>query len=415
MKKILPVLVLLAFIAFCYQFIVSCFITEHKVVYSLISSNQKHYTIEENYQKVDKKHYYSFAIYGKNKKKKYLLSIERDFNKQERVITDIKYYKKNQLECVFPIYKREHTYDAACLLDGKQVSPFYLIEQNNEDFSYIAKKFSDDGYDEIYYQKDIVPDKKGNLSVYYDYIPENYTFAVWNYRGIYLFNSKDFNKVRFLNSDHYENTLSSVVGKYYVTINTDNEKKQLNYYQIILYDMVENKKSVLDVDISQDSYFNGVSDGILYITDPKNEKQYQLDPNKKKIEEVETVYRISNGKLKDAGNDFFDSPKVDSLLVSNQNITKLYHTEDIKKNRNDYYFKTDDGKLYRIIQNDYQHPILLCQFDDIREWQVHEDGVSFIVDDTLYFYSDVYGLQPILINPEFKYNYKNIYSFIRTE
>ena len=119
--------------------------------------------------------------------------------------------------------------------------------------------------------------------------------------------------------------------------------------------------------------------------------------------------------MKDAGNDFFDSPKVDSLLVSNQNITKLYHTEDIKKNRNDYYFKTDDGKLYRIIQNDYQHPILLCQFDDIREWQVHEDGVSFIVDDTLYFYSDVYGLQPILINPEFKYNYKNIYSFIRTE
>ena len=415
MKKILPVLVLLAFIAFCYQFIVSCFITEHKVVYSLISSNQKHYTIEENYQKVDKKHYYSFTIYSKNKKKKYLLSIERDFNKQERVITDIKYYKKNQLECVFPIYKREHTYDAACLLDGKQVSPFYLIEQNNEDFSYIAKKFSDDGYDEIYYQKDIVPDKKGNLSVYYDYIPENYTFAVWNYRGIYLFDSKDFNKVRFLNSDHYENTLSSVVGKYYVTINTDNENKQLNYYQIILYDMIEDKKSVLDVDISQDSYFNGVSDEILYITDPKNEKQYQLDPNKKKIEEVETVYRISNGKLKDAGNDFFDSPKVDSLLVSNQNITKLYHTEDIKKNRNDYYFKTDDGKLYRIIQNDYQHPILLCQFDDIREWQVHEDGVSFIVDDTLYFYSDVYGLQPILINPEFKYNYKNIYSFIRTE
>lgn len=415
MKKILPVLVLLAFIAFCYQFIISCFITEHKVVYSLISSNQKHYTIEENYQKVDKKHYYSFAIYNKNKKKKYLLSIERDFNKQERVITDIKYYKKNQLECVFPIYKREHTYDAACLLDGKQVSPFYLIKQNNEDFSYIAKKFSDDGYDEIYYQKDIVPDKEGNLSVYYDYIPENYTFAVWNYRGIYLFDFKDFNKVRFLNSDHYENTLSSVVGKYYVTINTDNEKKQLNYYQIILYDMVEDKKSVLDVDISQDSYFNGVSDGILYITDPKNEKQYQLDPNKKKIEEVEKLYRVSNGKLKDAGNDFFDSPKVDSLLVSNRNITKLYHTEDIKKNRNDYYFKTDDGKLYRVIQNDYQHPILLCQFDDIREWQVHEDGVSFIVDDTLYFYSDVYGLKPILINPEFKYNYKNIYSFIRTE
>ena len=45
MKKLLPILILLAFVAFCYQLIVSFFITEHEVEYSIVSSDQKHYTI----------------------------------------------------------------------------------------------------------------------------------------------------------------------------------------------------------------------------------------------------------------------------------------------------------------------------------------------------------------------------------
>ena len=93
----------------------------------------------------------------------------------------------------------------------------------------------------------------------------------------------------------------------------------------------------------------------------------------------------------------------------------MYDTEDIRKNGDDYYFKTDDGKIYRVIHEDYRHPIMICQFNNIKEWQVHDDGVSFIVGDTLYLYTDIYGLKPVLKNSEFQYNSKNIYYFVRGE
>ena len=415
MKKVLPILVLLAFAAFCYQLIVTFFITEHKISYSLIANDQKHYTISENYKKDGSRHHYSFLITTQNKKKTYAVSIEEDFNKQERVITDVKHYKKNNLECIFPIYKRNRTYDVSCLLDGKQVSSAYLLEQKNEDYSFIARKFAEEGYEEIYYTTNTPATSEENLLVSYDYIPENYTFAIWNYRGIYILSSEGIENKTFLNDDYYENTLSMGVGKYYVTVNTDNEKENLNYYQLIVYNLIDGGKTVVDVDISQDSYFNGVSDNMLYITDPKEEKQYVLDPSKKEFKEIKSPREISNSKLQKAGNDFFSSPKVDSLRASNKKIKKLYDTEDIRKNGDDYYFKTDDGKIYRVIHEDYRHPIMICQFNNIKEWQVHDDGVSFIVGDTLYLYTDIYGLKPVLKNSEFQYNSKNIYYFVRGE
>ena len=302
-----------------------------------------------------------------------------------------------------------------CLLDNEQVSPFYLVESKNSDFSFISKKFSEDGYNEVYFQSDVEPTEEDNLSIYYDYIPEGYLFTVWNYRGIYIINSDGIENKDFLNEDHYENTLSIVAGKYYVTINTDDEEEKLNYNQIILYNLQDGGKTLVDVDLSQDSYFNGTVNGKVYITDPKLKVQYVLDPSKKKIQEVSEPKEVVNSKLKSANADFFDTFYVDSKNVTNKKITSLYDTTDIKKNKDDFYFKTSDGGLYRVIQNDYEHPILLCQFDDIKEWQIHDDGLSFIVDDTLYFYSDLYGVKPIVKNLEFNYNYKNITHFIREE
>ena len=414
MKKILPILILLAFVAFIYQFLVNFFTTEHEVTYSLIANDQRHYTITEKYQKKGSHNYYSFLVQSKNKKKNYVMAIEEDFKKQDQIISDIKHYKKHNLECIFPIYQGESSYDVSCLLEGEQVSSYYLQQTSNEDFSYIIDKAKKDGYQEIYYQENATLEKEDNLSIYYDYIPESYIFTIWNYKGIDVVKSDGVENVKFLNSDYYENRLSTVVGNYYVTINTDNEEDELNYYQLIIYDLVDGGKSVVEVDISQDSYFNGVSDGLLYITDPKAKKQYVLDPVDKKVWESETIYEVSNSKLQEASKDFFDSVSVDNSIVFNKKITKKYDTKEIKKDKDSSYFITNDGKIYCVIQ-DVEHPVLLCQFDDIKEWQVHDDGVSFIVDDTLYLYTDFYGLKPILVNPEFPYNSKNIYHFIREE
>lgn len=413
MKKLLPILILLAFVAFCYQLIVSFFITEHEVEYSIVSSDQKHYTISEKYKKDDDNHYYSFLIdLGK---RNFSTAVMNDFDKQDRVITDIKYYEKGNLECIFPIYKRGYNADLLCLLDNEQVSPFYLQQTDNEDFSYIISKALDDGYEEVFYEEPKNGEKYQNKEVFLDYIPEDFYFAVWNYRGIDIINQDTLEEKQFLNNDQYENTLSAVVGKYYVTVNTDNQEEELNYYQIIVYNLVDGGKSIIDVNISQDVYFNGVYNDKLYITDPKEKVQYLLDPKEKEITELSDYKVIENGKLKSIGEELFHGVYVDSNRVVNKTITKLYGTEDIQKDGNNYYFLTEDGKLYRVIEEDYKHPILLCQFDSIVEWKAHDNALSFISSNTLYLYTDYYGLKPILVHNELNYNYQNIYDFVRGE
>ena len=416
MKKILPMLIFLAFLAFLYQFIVSLFITEHKVNYELITSDQKEYKITEKFKKSDKKNYYSFVIENKkDKKKHYAFSIEDNFKKDERIITDIKYYKKENLECIFPIYKKDRVYDVSCLLDGKQVSTYYLVNNEKDLFSYMIEKFDKYDYDDNYYNFDNSVTKNKQLEVYFNNIPDDYIFSVWNYKGIYLIKGDEIQNIKFLNSDYYENTLSSVVGDYYVTVNTDNEDEELNYNQFIIYNMVDEKKSVVEVSVSQSIYFNGVVDDKLFITDEKNEKQYVLNPIKGKMEELKINYKVNNGKKVKTDDSIFKSRNIDNMMVKNKEITKLYDTKNIKRNLLDYYFITSDNNLYRVIQNDYKNPILIGNFDNITEWQVKDGGVAFIAGDTLYLYTDYFGLKPVIKNNEFLYNSKNIYNFIREE
>ena len=416
MRKVLPVLIFLAIIAFLYQFIVTLFIIDHKVNYSLIASDQSEYSISEEYQKKDDRHYYSFVIENKdNKKKHYVTSIEDNFKKDERLITDIKYYKNDNLECIFPIYKKDRVYDVSCLLDGKQVSTYYLLENEKDLFSYMIEKFGKFDYDKKFYEISDNVVKKKQVEAYFENIPDNYIIPIWNYRGIYLLKDGEIQNLTFLNSDYYENTLSSVVGNYYITVNTDDENKKLNYNQFIIYDMVDDKKSVVEMEISQSSYFNGIYQNQLYITDQKNEKQYALNPANGKMEELNDTYEIENNNRRKTDDSIFHSRVVDDMIVKNDKITDLYHTKRIKKDNDNYYFITEDNSMYRVIQNDYKHPVLIGNFQDILEWQVHDDGVSFIDGDTLYLYTDFMGLKPVVRNMEFSYNYENIYNFIREE
>lgn len=415
MKKLIQIIIILALFAFCYQIVVIFFINDHEKSYSIASLDDRKYTILESYQKEKDDHYYDFFV--TSGKDIYSFSINHDFGKQDQVIDDIKYYKSGKVQCIFPIYKRDATAEVSCQLNGNQVSYSYLRQIGNQDIEVIISKLKKEGYDSPQWKDSNKKETVGLISTYPKHMLDDYIFTVWNYKGIYIIRNNKVEKKEFLDMDHYENNLSMISGKYYVTFSTDHVENQLNYRELIIYNLQDGGKTQLelDVELSKNSYFNGASEGLLYITDVDHKKQYTLDPAKKKIREQQEFKVVNNHALVDAGPDFFDRLQVDSLLVENKNITKLYGDVEIKKNRDDYYFKTKDGKLYRIIQNNYKYPILICQFSDIKDWKVKENGVSLLTGDTIYFYSDHNGLKPIIVSNEFKYNYKNIYDFIREE
>ena len=53
--------------------------------------------------------------------------------------------------------------------------------------------------------------------------------------------------------------------------------------------------------------------------------------------------------------------------------------------------------------------ILLAELDNIKDWLVKDREVILLVDDTIYSYTEQYGLRKILIANELNYNYENIY------
>lgn len=414
MKKILKIVFLLAVLAIISQMFIKLFIKEHSVSYSIVASDNKKYVINEEFKKFGSKHNYNFTV--KRNNKVYSFSYENDFNKQDGVINDIKYYKTGDLECIYPIYRREHVSDIYCLLDDKQVSYSYLRDSSNKDFSKVLKKLENDGYENSNYKLSNKVIKKGFISTYINNIPDDYIYTVWFYKGIYIIKDGKILEKDLLEKDRYENKLSSLVGKYYVTFNTDSFYENAEYRELILYNIKDGGLNNFELEerLSSDTYINGVYNNKLYITDNDTKKQYLFDPYNNTIEEIgnkDSGFKNfrNNELITTRGN----TNNVFSDLVSNREISKLYKKVEIKKYRDNYYFKTSDGNVYEVINNQYKNPILLFSMPGIEEWKVKDGIISFIVEDTIYIYKDGYGLKPIIVDSELNYNYENIYDFMR--
>ncbi len=408
MKKYIKISIIIIIILIIVELVINAFTNKKSSTYNIFDGN-KRYKIEQNYKKIANNNIFSFTV--KLKKDTYNFSYNKNFSKKTQIIKNIKYYKKNNLECILPKYSDNSISDLYCLLDKKQVSYSYLEQTNNKDLKDIVKQIKNKKLNKLHSDNSLLVKYK-NISYYKNNINKNITYSIWYYKGLYSINNDNGKYQKILKKDKYENTLSMLVDKYYIVFNTDNTNHKLFYKELFIYDIEDNKLSTikLNKELSIDTYINGVYDNKLYITDVDALVQYSINPKNKKVEEIGSIdngfYTVNNnnlvpGKLK---NNIF------STTITNNNIGKLYKTNSIYKSLNSYYFISDDG-FYQIINNDYKNPIKLFNFPSIKEVKIKDGYISFIVDDTIYLYSDGVGLRPVIKDSELKYNYKNIYDF----
>jgi len=410
MKKLIKIIFVLGLFYLVFQFIVNLFIRTHEVNYSIVTDDNS-YNIVEYYNENG----YYFNVSDKYNKK-FNFYYSESFNKQEKIISNIKYYKTDDLVCIFPIYKKNKTGNLSCVLNNEQVSYSYLKQINNTSILNIVEKLKSLGYDSDEWNYSEEKKIKDGIYVYNKNIDDNYLYTMWFYKGIYIINNNEIIKKQVLDFDSYENKLSRLVGKYYVTFNTD-KKNNYQYYEIIIYNIQDSGKKIIELeDVSLNTYINGVYDNKLYFTDIDSRVQYVVDPYESSIKKSDEFIYYNNGKLETIDkNDFFNSEKVFDEFVSNDEIRDKYGNVEIKKYKDNYYFKTDDGRVYEVINNNYSSPILLFKFDDLVEWDVKYGVVSGVSKDTLYTYTNNSGLRPVIVNKELIYNYKNIYDFMKSE
>lgn len=379
--------------------IIKTFQRKHSVEYKI-----NNYSVKENFYIEKRNHNYEFKI--SNKKETYSYILNEKINKRKKVIKEIKGYKKDNLKCIVPIYVKDIDYDIYCLEDNKQVSKYYL--KDNEEFKDILEKTKK--YSIKLPESDEKKKEYKKIEVYQNNIIYDTAFIMWNYKGIYVFKDDDIKKEDFLDYDLYDNIMATTTSKYYVLFENS---KVMGIENIHYYDIEKEKYKVfkLKEKISKDSYINGVYDDLIYVTDNKKKVQYAINLKK---EEIEVVGKEELGYIKYIGNnkeimnksDFFMERQLfDNEKIEDKDITK---SNDLVKDNQIYYY-LEDNKFYKNI-NGY-NSILLFELENIKDWKIYNGDIILIVDDTVYMYNDNSGLRKILEYNELNYNYDNIIKY----
>ena len=418
MKKVFPILLILFALSLIIQYVVNELISEHVVEYS-VKTKDNSYMIKESYDYAGGEHYYDFTVSDKNDFF-YTFTYKSDLNRQERIIKDIKMLSSNDLNCIYPIFRRNKVDNIQCLYKGNQVSYSYLEQIGNEDIKIITEKLSkenkkyknDDWIDDETVPKDA---ENSIVKAYVNNVMEDYVFTIWNYSGLVLVRKGDVHTSVFLSQDQYDNVNSALVDKYYITVVDGTEP--FNYFRV--YNVKDIGKKDIYTEgknfISRNFYFNGVFKGKLYLTDVDNKKQYAVDPVRDVAKVVGTekdgFKYVKDGELITGKASLFINNKFYfDMNIVDQRFIDLGAVE-ARRDGAFYYFITEKGEVMRSHEDKIYRPVKLFELEGLSEWRVRDGEVLAVAIDTVYFFNEKNGLKKIAVNTELNYNHKNIVDF----
>ena len=394
-KKIFLVVFLLVLVYAGYRILYK----EHEVSYTIDK-----YNIKEHFY-INNKHYYDLII--TKDKENYTYTLDKNLSKEKRIIKSIKTFKSNNLVCIVPTYNKKIKKNIYCNLNNKEISIDYLLKTNNNDFKTIKKKVKK--YKINYPSASKTYTKYKKNTIYKKNILDGYNYYIWNYKGILILNNKELKYQKVLNYDLYDGIMATTIDRYYVLFENTSVNGIENVYY---YDSRKNRLNSfkLKEKLAKDSYINGVVDNIVYVTDRKNKKEYKVNIKAQTIERIDDdinyiVYE-NNEKREISKKDFFmNDQHFDNTFIKDNEVTDSL--ELIKANNYYYYYK--NNKIYKTLDTNKKHSKLLLELDDIKEWNVYNDAIIIMADNSIYEYTEKEGLRKIVKSNELKYNYKNIY------
>lgn len=403
------------------QIFTNIFISEKTAKYTLVADEKREYLINESLSVDDGVSYYDFLVTDVADRV-YSFSISGDYNKQTEIVKDIKEYTVGNVTCIFPVFKRDTYGYLSCIKDSKQVSYAALKQSGDTNVASIVENLKKFGYNNpawTDYSTETTRLEVGvrGIDYYKGNLLKDYVFLMWRYRGLYVLNTEKPYISNYMSYDRYENDYSALVDKYYISADFKDDNKKVD--QLVSVN-VENKGRsfiLLPEKTTVSFYFNGVYDNKLYMTDPDAGKQYSIDPKKEVSEVVGTkdthFLMLKDGKLEEVDSKEFlkENQYFSDSVVVKEIVDKYGTSTDIKKYRKMYYFRTSDGCVYRSHVDAPTDATLLFKFNGLVEWRVRNGDIMAIVGDTMYFYSDEYGLLPIAKNSELTYNFRNIGDF----
>lgn len=404
MKRVLSIIILFVFIFLGFQLAIGFAKKGHEITYTIKSNNQD-FNIKETYKKKNND-YYDITI--ENDTEKYLYILNNNWNKQKKIIKEIKYYKNNEESCIYPIFIDNSGSHIECYLNGINYSSDSFSNQSF--IKTIKEELEQEGYSFSDTNDINTIESIGNTVVYKNNLIETDTITLWNYKGISIINKNNLKSQIVLGFDKYVNNHGILVDNYYIVPNYLSERVN-EFSELYIISISDNKinKLKLDYTLSSNTYINGIIDNKLYYTDPSNLIQLEINPknkNSRLIGNKELGGIFYNGTWQDKNiYDFVN----DKILFKNEipnEITMKYKYNEIIETDSSYYFY-DNNYVYQLSKENNDYLIVLFKTNNLNNFHVVNDTVYYVIGDTLYYYRNGIGSIPLLKNNELKYNTYN--------
>ena len=322
-------------------------------------------------------------------------------------------------ECVLPIIDGKAITDVLCYQDNRYYF-YHAIMGKDKKLDDFVKSLDSNLYHQDQWLDNTMDTKEmNNITLYSQNVIPEHVFFLSNMRGIYQIGDTVLN-FEIFKKDIYQKELSALVSSYYVVADYNESSRFRTFY---FMDIRTGKISEAKAPnyISFDSYIQGIVDNKLYLYDRDNEKQYCIDPEKKKIEEV------GNEKRKIQ---YYQSGKWDKITVTKAKEKKLFEMtkKDLEFQKFDmvyhvggkasgYYYlleKVEDGYvLYRTPSQNKKTITYITKIDKVEDLFFLDDYVYFQDGDSIKYYQDEKGTHTLLSYSELEFNDNILFGVVK--
>ena len=399
MKKTMTYIAVFIIILVIYELFFNYLKSGHEINYILLSDDDVEYKITESYSRDYKKDIYLIKVDIDDSS--YVFSVKNNYNKRKNIVKKVNEYKKDDIKCI-NLQLVDNDYSETICNDGGTLYSYYYLKNmlKIEELDYYLDKYDNE------------PNTMNHdlLSVDGSVFEKNEYFIFHLPKKMLFFHPESgvIEDFSFSVSDNYKNTYGHRVGKFYV-IPRFTAKQE--FYDFLIYDIEKNKLEnvTLGTPISTNSYYNGVYNGELYITDKSNLRQYKLNPGTRKVDLIATVEEKGYIYNKDEE----ERVSIYTLVDNNTyftNDSKTYNkiSYDEIFEQDDYAYFVKDGIFYKVYKKYPETVITMFKANDPKNILVVKDTIYYIEYDKLKKYN-AKGINVILEYEELASNSYNVF------
>lgn len=334
-----------------------------------------------------------------------------NFNRSSHVIEKIEYYKDDNYECIYPIFKGDNKLvDIMCYYNNEFT--YYQNIKGNANLDSFVNSLSN--YDKNQFTDNAEVMQIDGVDIYKDNLIKDHYVGINNYTGLFDI-SANFNsvmyKINVYERDVYAQKLSVFSNEYYLAADYESSYEFNKFYLVDLMHL-DTEEFTCNKKISVDSYIQGVVNNKVYLYDKDNKIQYEINLLKQTVVEVGR-----NGNIKNYVNgEWTTMTEADANNELKFNVQQLDYTNDsyerIDKigNSNGYYYlykKVNDG--YLVYRKNIQDDTVFYLFKTktIDHILYIDNYIYYIDTDTIKMYHDSFGVKKIATYSEFQFN-KNL-------